>query len=81
MTFPEPTIIILRRPLLIQQSLNSPVLSLCTRQKINYYNFIVIIICDMGSHSEHKTNVLTLTCLYISLLFALYKNTADGLVN
>jgi len=47
----------------------------------NYHNFIVIISCNVVSHSEHKTKVPTLTCHCISLLFVVYERPADGLVN
>jgi hypothetical protein len=43
----------------------------------NYCNSIEITICNVGSHSEHTTDVLH----YISLLLVLYKRSDDGWVN
>jgi len=47
----------------------------------NYYNFIVIIRCNVGYHSEHTKNIRMLTSHRISLLFVLYKMPDEGLVN
>jgi hypothetical protein len=41
----------------------------------------IMIICNVGSLSEHITNILMLKCHYISLVFVLYKRPDDELVN
>ena len=38
----------------------------------NNYSFTLILIWNVGSHSEHTTNVLALTSHCISLLCVLY---------
>jgi len=42
---------------------------------------IVIVICNVRSHSEHTMHVLMLTSLLITLLFVLRRRPDDGSVS